>query len=524
MATANDLNISQPGYVVFDGTATFTGRTLQAGPGIAITNPNGVAGNSVISASGSGPESITGDTGTTVSGAVLLLGSTGSANAGATVVFNGSSATEMDLQLNDANLNMFLGTYAGNKTLSGGTNIGIGPGILPSTLGSLTTGSANILVGSGAAEVLTTGTFNCGMGVLTLGALDSGSFNVALGTNAGLNYTGAESSNILINNKGIIGESNTMRLGDVSPNAGQINTTFIAGIIGNTVSNQEFVTIDSVTGQLGVSAGGGGGLTSLTGDTGVAVSGVANLFANSGSANAGGSVSFNGSSATEMDLSLSDSSGNTYLGALCGNKSLVGVSNTGVGVNAMPSMSGTGNTCLGGNSCFQIANGSYNTTISFNSGYYYTGGESSNILLAAGGVTGDNSTMRLGSDGSGNLQVNKTFIAGGFGVTVTGTALLMDSNGQIGTVVSSERFKDNIEDILDETSILNLRPVEFTYKSNGEKAYGLIAEEVEEAFPDLCVYDKEGKPASIKYHEMPALLLMEIQRLNKRIEKLESVN
>lgn len=49
MATANDLNISQPGYVVFDGTATFTGRTFQAGTGIAITNPNGVPGNSTIS-------------------------------------------------------------------------------------------------------------------------------------------------------------------------------------------------------------------------------------------------------------------------------------------------------------------------------------------------------------------------------------------------------------------------------------------------------------------------------------------
>lgn len=51
MATANDLNISQSGYVVFDGTATFTGRTFQAGTGITLTNANGVSGNTTISSS-----------------------------------------------------------------------------------------------------------------------------------------------------------------------------------------------------------------------------------------------------------------------------------------------------------------------------------------------------------------------------------------------------------------------------------------------------------------------------------------
>ncbi len=50
MVASNDLNISQAGYVVFDGTATFTGRTFQAGPGISLTNASGVAGNTTISA------------------------------------------------------------------------------------------------------------------------------------------------------------------------------------------------------------------------------------------------------------------------------------------------------------------------------------------------------------------------------------------------------------------------------------------------------------------------------------------
>lgn len=47
---ANDLNITQAGYVVFDGTATFSGRTFQAGSGITLTNASGVAGNTTIAA------------------------------------------------------------------------------------------------------------------------------------------------------------------------------------------------------------------------------------------------------------------------------------------------------------------------------------------------------------------------------------------------------------------------------------------------------------------------------------------
>jgi len=65
---SNDLNISQPGYVVFDGIATFTGRTFQAGTGITISNTDGISGNTTISLSGGGAatEHLTGNTGGTL--------------------------------------------------------------------------------------------------------------------------------------------------------------------------------------------------------------------------------------------------------------------------------------------------------------------------------------------------------------------------------------------------------------------------------------------------------------------------
>jgi len=72
--------------------------------------------------------------------------------------------------------------------------------------------------------------------------------------------------------------------------------------------------------------------------------------------------------------------------------------------------------------------------------------------------------------------------------------------------------------------IYKLRPVKFTLKKNPEFGVqtGLIAEEVLEVASRLVALDDEGLPASVSYHELPALLLNEIQKLNKRIESLEA--
>ena len=72
------------------------------------------------------------------------------------------------------------------------------------------------------------------------------------------------------------------------------------------------------------------------------------------------------------------------------------------------------------------------------------------------------------------------------------------------------------------SAILSLRPTVFNYKGSTETTGGLIAEEVQEIMPDLIVYDKEGDPQTVKYHELPALLLNELQKALKRIEALEA--
>src|SRR4029077_2390943 len=133
--------------------------------------------------------------------------------------------------------------------------------------------------------------------------------------------------------------------------------------------------------------------------------------------------------------------------------------------------------------------GSLNTALGQNAGSALFGGESNNIDIGANveGVTGESNTIRIGK----TANQGRTFIAGISGVTVAGgVGVIVDTNGQLGTVVSSERFKDAIKP-MDKASeaILALKPVAFRYKHEldpkGIPQFGLVAEEVEKVNPDL---------------------------------------
>ncbi len=100
--------------------------------------------------------------------------------------------------------------------------------------------------------------------------------------------------------------------------------------------------------------------------------------------------------------------------------------------------------------------------------------------------------------------------------------VVIDSAGQLGTVSSSARFKEEISDMAEASSgLLKLRPVSFRYKGQAgdRKQFGLIAEEVEEVLPELVVCDSSGGPETVLYHEMPAMLLNELQKQQKTIER-----
>ncbi len=102
-------------------------------------------------------------------------------------------------------------------------------------------------------------------------------------------------------------------------------------------------------------------------------------------------------------------------------------------------------------------------------------------------------------------------------------AVLIDSSGQLGTISSSQRYKQNIQTMgIASQSILDLNPVTFTYKTDkmNTKQFGLIAEEVEEIFPDIVVRNANGQPETVQYHILPVLLLNEVKKLQNTINSL----
>ena len=72
-------------------------------------------------------------------------------------------------------------------------------------------------------------------------------------------------------------------------------------------------------------------------------------------------------------------------------------------------------------------------------------------------------------------------------------------------------------------AILALKPVTFRYKHEldpkGIPQFGLVAEQVEKVNPDLVARDEQGKPYSVRYEAVNALLLNEFLKAHRRIEE-----
>jgi len=161
--------------------------------------------------------------------------------------------------------------------------------------------------------------------------------------------------------------------------------------------------------------------------------------------------------------------------------------------------------------------------LGWGAGYNVTAGNL-NIDIGNSGNSGDDRTIYIGEQG---LQ-GATFIAGIYGVNEGGMplAVYINSNGQLGTMSSSRRFKKEIKR-MEQTSeaILALKPVTFQYKSDPAGAgpqFGLIAEEVAEVNPDLVVRDAQGEIYSVRYDAVNAMLLNEFLKVHRKVEEQEA--
>jgi hypothetical protein len=198
--------------------------------------------------------------------------------------------------------------------------------------------------------------------------------------------------------------------------------------------------------------------------------------------------------------------------------------NTAIGFGALQSNTiGSNNTASGSDALENNTTGSNNIGLGVSAGENLNTG-SNNIDIGNTGVGGESRTIRIGTIGTHT----KTFIAGISGVTVPdGVGVIVGANGKLGTVVSSERFKEAIKP-MDKASeaILALKPVSFRYKHEldpeGVLQFGLVAEDVEKIDPDLVARDEQGKPYTVRYEAVNTMLLNEFLKEHRKNEARET--
>ena len=213
---------------------------------------------------------------------------------------------------------------------------------------------------------------------------------------------------------------------------------------------------------------------------------------------------------------------NTATGVSALQLNSTGNNNTATGVDALVSnTTGRTNTAAGQNALGHNTSGNSNIALGNNAGAKLTTGDE-NIEIGNRGVAGEHETIRIGEQGTQDA----TFIAGISGATVTGTAVVVNSSGQLGVAPSSRRFKQNIQTMGDASDILlALRPVTFEYKPDvdpkGIPQFGLVAEEVEKVNPDLVARDDQGKAYTVRYEAVNAMLLNEFLKQHRTVEELK---
>jgi hypothetical protein len=222
-------------------------------------------------------------------------------------------------------------------------------------------------------------------------------------------------------------------------------------------------------------------------------------------------------------LANADTSDNTAVGwGACGGNS-TGTHNVGVG-GATLQFNGLGNenTALGFAALSDLMSGGNNIAIGAYAGQGVSQG-SNNIEIGNFGKTKDSGVTRIGSSVS-----KQVFITGIINATVAGgVGVVVSPSGQLGVITSSARYKEAIKP-MDKASevLLQLQPVTFRYKkeldSLGIPQFGLVAEQVAKVDPDLVARDESGKPYTVRYEAVNAMLLNEFLKEHKTVESLQS--
>ncbi len=214
---------------------------------------------------------------------------------------------------------------------------------------------------------------------------------------------------------------------------------------------------------------------------------------------------------------------NTAIGSEALGFNETGNNNTAIGQSAaLATTTGGSNTAIGFDALSSITTGERNVALGDRAGSQLTG--SNNIVIGSEvvGVAGDSNTIRIGKG------ITRTLIDGINGATASGGAavFVVGEGGKLGTMTSSARFKDEIKP-MDKASevILALKPVSFRYKKEVDPQrvaqFGLVAEDVEKINPDLVIRDAQGRPQTVRYEQVNAMLLNEFLKEHRKNEEQE---
>ena len=393
------------------------------------------------------------------------------------------------------------GALALQSLTTGGGNTASGQ----QTLASTTTGSNNTATGFRALLFNTIGGDNTACGYLAL-ARNTADYNTASGSQAlFLNSTGFENVasgyQSLYNNTTGYYNTATGTVALYSNTTGYDNTaTGTFALLNNTTN-----TSTGAIGHDNTATGTFALRNNTTGDDNTA-NGVSALFSNTtGVANTATGINA---------LFRNNSTYNTADGYRALYNNLSGYNNTANGAFALwTNSAGIYNTANGYQALLQ-STGSSNVGLGYNAGYQLTTG-SGNVCIGAGvaGVAGESNTTRIRNV---------------YSSVASGRAVYVNSDGKIGTLASSRRFKDEIKR-MDKASeaILALKPVTFRYKKeiepNGAIMFGLVAEEVAKVDPDLVTRDDKGEVETVRYDAVNAMLLNEFLKEHETVQELKSV-
>jgi trimeric autotransporter adhesin len=396
----------------------------------------------------------------------------------------------------------------------------------------------NTAEGEDALFSLTGGDRNTAIGYRALYNNRIGVENTATGVNALLSTTGnfntATGAHALINNT--TGHDNTAngRAALYNNRTGNFNTA--TGAQALYINNGSYNTATGYQALLSNTSGvfnTANGVHALhdntTGDSNTAT-GYQTLFNNingihntaNGDSALFGNVSGDSNTANGVSALFGNTSGgfNTAVGeaALQSNRS--GSFNTATGVQALnDNVTGFFNTAYGYRALQNVAGSLFNIAVGSQAGLNLIEG-GNNIYIGNFGEAREGGTIRIGIQGTHT----RAFVAGISGSPITGTSVVVNSNGRLGTAPSSQRFKEAIRP-MDKASeaILALKPVTFRYKAeidpDGVSQFGLIAEEVEKVNPDLVVRDEKGKPYSVRYDAVNTMLLNEFLKEHRTVQE-----